>query len=450
MSEIRATKRDPISGTAADMLAAVDAWMRDPRRTQQMQGMADFLGLTPYATTLDRVSYGEPLTTGKGWTLQAKPETVDVALGLLGLAPTTKGLPVGMSIKDVSNAGRLFDLSKALHTPEVAQKAVERYIPKRGAPERVERLLKNRGAFDRAGVWASDGLTDDGLGWYNMEPLRHEFVSRLGEEQGNANFNRYIDLMAATSAGAKTNANARIASYYYVNGMDGQPVPIPPKGSGYGHKAQNLHNTNANQILQGGGLDPIQHPKRFTFAENLKGNWEPVTVDKHNIRAWGMASRDPEWVANKLEYTQVGAPEFWNEAKFGPWEPKSFSPRKHVIENRMKWDDIPPTWFEGAPTKTEYAALERLNQKLSDQLGVPPAAGQAALWLGAGPVTGLGSPPVSMMRTMEEVLLDRAKKRGETPTEVLDQFIRGVRPLAVGGASVGLGYGLLDGGVSPD
>ena len=50
----------------------------------------------------------------------------------------------------------------------------------------------------------------------------------------------------------------------------------------------------------------------------------------------------------------------------------------------------------------------------------------------------------------EEVLLDRAKKRGETPTEVLDQFIRGVRPLAVGGATAGLGYGLLDGGVSPD
>lgn len=336
----------------------------------------------------------------------------------------------------------VFDLSNITDTPQVAQQAVQRYTPPRGVPERIERLQNNKRAFNQAGEWMANGMTTDGLAWYNMEPLRLKFVDKLGEAQGNQAFNQYIDLMAATSAGAKTDANARIASYYYVNGASGAPVPIPPKGSGYGHKAQNLHNRNANDILAGGGLDPIEHPKRFTFAENLKGNWEPVTVDKHNIRAWGMASKDPEWIAPRLEDVQAGAPAWWNEKSYGTWDPKSFNPREFVKANNIRWDSIPPTWFEGAPTKTEYQALEQLNQKLSDAMGVLPAPGQAALWLGAGPVTGLGSPPVSMMSTFEQLLQKRAAARGETPEAVLDQFIRRTRPLVVPVGAVGAG-GLL-------
>lgn len=346
--------------------------------------------------------------------------------------------------------GSVFDLSDPLRSPSVIQQDVPRYVPPRGVPDRVANLMGNQKAFNRAASWTADGMTEDGLGWYNMEPLRTQFIDKLGPEEGAKNFNQYIDLMAATSAGARTNSNARIASYYYVNGADGAPVAIPPVGSGYGHKAQNLHNTNANQILDGGGLDPIQHPKRFSFAENLKGNQEPVTVDKHNIRMWGMASEDPAWVANKLEDPKgAGAPGWWDETQNGPWTPQGFSPRDFVAQNNTKWGDIPATWFEGAPTKTEYGALEQLNKKLADKLGVTPASSQAASWLGAGPITGLGSPPKSMINTFSDLINQRAAVRGQTPEEVLDQFIRKQSPLAVvppeilGAAGGGLGYGLL-------
>ena len=371
--------------------------------------------------------------------------------GLLADALMQKtGMQLNAAPKNPVPTGSVFDLSDPLRSPSVMQAPVPRYDPPRGIPQRVQDLMKNRKAFNKAAGWTADGMTEDGLGWYNMEPLRLEFINRLGPEEGAKSFNQYIDLMAATSAGAKTNANARIASYYYVNGADGTPVAIPPLGSGYGHKAQNLHNTSANNIITGGGLDPIEHPKRFSFAENLKGNQEPVTVDKHNIRMWGMASEDPAWIAQKFEDPKgIGAPSWWDESKYGAFNPM-MNPRQFVIDNGIKWGDIPPTWFEGAPTKTEYGALEELNKRLADKFGTTPAATQAASWLGAGPVTGLGSPPKSMMNTFSDVINQRAAARGQTPQEVLDQFIRRQRPLVVGGAATGLGYGLLDSSQPPD
>lgn len=376
---------------------------------------------------------------------EVSPAAAAGLLGVAAVANPTKG--AGKAAKaaaaERATTGIFGDYSPTA-IPAVAQGPVTRYEPPRGVSDRVARLMDNKDATNRAAVMMSNGMTDDGLGWYNMEPLRQQFVSRLGEDQGTQQFNQYIDLMAATSAGARTNSNARIASYYYVNGAEGAPVPIPPIGSGYGHKAQNLHNKNANEILSGGGLDPIQHPKRFTFAENLKGNLEPVTVDKHNVRAWGIASRDPEFIDMRLEDAKgAGAPDWWDAQKYGEWSPADFNPRQFVADNGVKWDDIPPTWFAGAPKANEYAALERLNQSLSDRMGAMPAQGQAALWLGAGPQTGLGSPPMSMMNTFDQLLQQRAAARKQTPTEVLDEFIRKKRALMLPVAGTGAAYGLL-------
>lgn len=381
----------------------------------------------------------------------------------VGLGGESSGLPTGGGLVDplgglrqyesdpeygpatfVGPIKKVFGNVNPLAATSTPQTTVQRYAPPRGLNDRTARLLANKKARDQVGLWTVDGMTDDGLGWYNMEELKKAFVDRLGPEQGLDSFNRYIDLVAATSAGARTNSNARIASYYYVNDA-GAPVPIPPAGSSYGHKAQRLHNRNANEIIMGGALQPLQHPKRFTFAENLKGNFEPVTVDKHNVRAWGMASRDPEWVAMKLEdQVGAGAPSWWDDARYGKWTPAGFNPREFVKTNNIRWESIPPTWFESAPAKTEYAAFERLNQDLAEALGLLPAQAQSALWLGAGPITGLGSPPVSMINTLEQVIANTAKKRGQDPMRVLDDFIRKRAPLVVP-AGVGAGlYGAQD------
>ena len=318
---------------------------------------------------------------------------------------------------------------------------IPRYEPPRGVPAYMQRLTGNKKAYDQVLEWAKKGMTEEGLGWYNTEELRKEFVKEFGEEVGQKNYEKYIDLVAATSAGAKTPTNAKIASYYYQQAIRGEPATKPPKGSGYGHKAQNLHFKNAAEILEGGALDPIANPKRYTFGENLKGNWDYATVDKHNVRAFAIASKDPEFINTRLADPEgTPKPAWWNAKKHGEWDAENFNPREFVQNNKVKWDSIPATWFKEAPTKTDYKAFEDLNRRLAKDLGVSPAAAQAALWLGAGERTGLGSPPVAFMKIMEGRLEATPKKRGITREQALKDFIRGNAPLLqMGGVAFGAG-----------
>lgn len=112
---IRPTPRNPILGLLADAMMGGLAYMEDPRRTQQMRGLGGLLSDTGIAQTMERLSYGEPLTTGRGMTTRLRPEAEAALLTLgpeampIGRAATaavraTKGLPVGASIKNVDDS----------------------------------------------------------------------------------------------------------------------------------------------------------------------------------------------------------------------------------------------------------------------------------------------------------------------------------------------------------
>lgn len=111
---IRPTPRNPILGLLADAMMGGLAYMEDPRRTQQMRGVGGLLSDTGIAQTMERLAYGEPLTTGRGMTTRLRPEAEAALLTLgpeavpIGRAATaavraTKGLPVGASIRDVGS-----------------------------------------------------------------------------------------------------------------------------------------------------------------------------------------------------------------------------------------------------------------------------------------------------------------------------------------------------------
>jgi hypothetical protein len=84
-----------------------------------MQGTAEFLYGTGIPKTLERMSYGDSLFSGAGGlggTTRMRPETADALMNVAPLAPAigrlasrairaTEGMPVGMSIKDVSKTG---------------------------------------------------------------------------------------------------------------------------------------------------------------------------------------------------------------------------------------------------------------------------------------------------------------------------------------------------------
>ena len=110
--QMRATQRNPFFGMFSDIVNVPLDYMSDPRRTQQMQGVASFLRSTGVPYTLENLSYdpsGRGLFTGAGGlggTTRLRPEAADAALTVAPFvgpaARLTKGMPVGMSIKDVS------------------------------------------------------------------------------------------------------------------------------------------------------------------------------------------------------------------------------------------------------------------------------------------------------------------------------------------------------------
>ena len=92
MDRMQATRRKyPMVGGLADLLAAGTS----PQRTQQMRGLMEFLQVPDIAQTLDRVSYGEPLTTGAGMTTKLRPEAENTLMAALGMLPAGKPAQAG-------------------------------------------------------------------------------------------------------------------------------------------------------------------------------------------------------------------------------------------------------------------------------------------------------------------------------------------------------------------
>jgi hypothetical protein len=92
--------RNEYLGALADFLAQ----SYSPERTQQMQGVAQFLGVPAVSQTLDRLSYDEPLTTGAGGlggTTRIRPEVLEAGMAVAPLAQ-----PVTMATLQAARAAR--------------------------------------------------------------------------------------------------------------------------------------------------------------------------------------------------------------------------------------------------------------------------------------------------------------------------------------------------------
>lgn len=141
---IRATPRNEFLGLLADAMYGGLDWMKDPRRTQQMQGLAGLLESTGIPKTTERMAYGEDLTNiGRANVPLLKPETAEAMMNVAPLMPAvgrlasravkaTEGLPVGMSIKPIN-------LSKGIYKPELT---MEEMLKVKDIPT-VERVRKS-------------------------------------------------------------------------------------------------------------------------------------------------------------------------------------------------------------------------------------------------------------------------------------------------------------------
>jgi len=128
---VRATPRNEYLGALADLIAQ----SYSPVRTQQMQGTARFLSMPAISETLDRLSYGEPLTTGAGGlggTTRVRPEALEA-----GMAVAPMAQPVTMASLQAARAARQAALRAGMAGERYAEKVVPQIMEQGGLPAEI-------------------------------------------------------------------------------------------------------------------------------------------------------------------------------------------------------------------------------------------------------------------------------------------------------------------------
>lgn len=280
------------------------------------------------------------------------------------LGQATKGL--GSDAMDMGLLGRL---------PMVEQAPLERYIPPRGMPKSIPDLI-NKESVERLAETARKGSEMGGMEWYNLEPLRMEYVKRLGEVEGNERFKRFTEFVAATSPRSRVDSNIRRASLFDSmdrNGVDYSQMTNADMPPGYGHIAHETQMSLLKDLVGGGNFSSVERPKTSGFAENLYGNWKPLTSDTHNMSA---VRGDPN--------------------------------------------------IKKSPTNTEYKYIEDAQTEIADRLGITPAQLQANVWMAGDTGVADARPFVAVF---EDVLKRTAKRNKTTTTQALHDFIVNGKPL---------------------
>lgn len=288
----------------------------------------------------------------------------------------------------VRKAGEtLFDLSRLDEVPDVPQVPLERYDPPRGMPSNLGPLLTPEAAARMEG-YAKVGKDKGGLGWYNLDPLRQSFMEELGDDKGTSAFNSFVDKIAATSPRSTVASNIRRASYFDVLDRQGKPfaglenADLP---QGYGHLAHKTQDASLRDLQNDGSFAALNRPKTSSFAENLKGNQAPMTIDTHNFAA----------------------------LKGDPKNKKS-------------------------PSDTQYKYLEEFQGDIAEKLNMTPAQFQASVWMGGE--TGVADDR-PFMAVFDDVVARTAERDGVTKKKALQNFIQGK------GALYDLGPVMLAGGL---
>jgi hypothetical protein len=342
------------------------------------------------------------------------------------------------------------DLTKPTTLPPVPQVDLPRYAPPRGVSPRLQDALNNPEVLDGLRQGIRNGMEMGAHNWYVNDAVRDAFVKELGPVKGQAEFERMMDNVAATSPRSDVPTNVRNASYYFAHAT---PADLPDKNPyPYGHIAQKLHRQNIETISSEGGWEPLQNPKPASFAQNLKGNYEPVTADTHAFRAIGMRTEDPRFLEPSVSAVYKAGGDPATDTLVGKYGEISknkkgqdivtFRPRQLFDSGKLTMEDAKkiPYFWATKPKENEYAAVEQLYKQLAAEHGLTPAGAQAAGWAGSGELTGLGTVPThTFPELLNERILFTAKMRGENPATTLKNFIRGKKPLLSTALTAGTG-----------
>lgn len=224
------------------------------------------------------------------------------------------------------------------------------------------------------------------LGGETYYPSTYPLRARYGELNGPISFDDFVNANAATSPQTPLPLNipnATIMLYMKKQGIEptwenAQKIAQQMKDQhGVGFFLGPSHVGNWNNAQAGGltGFDAQQ--KIASYAEALRGNFNPYVIDTHETKGLSMGT------------------------SYFPY----FDKQKGV-------------------NSREYGTIERSAQNIAKDLNLPPANMQAGRWFGGGELTGLKSPRGDYLNTFEDLVRWNAEKRGwDTSRPAMQQKI---------------------------
>lgn len=172
------------------------------------------------------------------------------------------------------------------------------------------------------------------------------------------------------------------------------------------------------------GLNVNTQPKPYSFAKNVQGNLNGVTVDSHAIRAVIFVLNDLEPGKVPIEFI---LPKFQKQYKKNP--------------TKLTFDMIDASFATQARNKIsykpEYKIFSDIYKKVANNLSIKPAEAQALTWFNYGDRTGLVSKPKTFVDILEERIDVTAQLTNDSKDNVFKQFMQGKLPLlSLGGITL--------------
>jgi hypothetical protein len=359
-------------------------------------------------------------------------QVLDIRSQQMELKPADRLQPSGENpLFDTSEAGYAANMPEQIVTP-VPRAPEGAKLPKgnraSGVVEKTEEIAQ------RLAERMKPYLGTPAQYFYNTGPIIAK-AEELGipVETAREQLKKFALNYAATSPRTMTEQNLRNASLVSAKQSQGIPIDEIVGGGGTGINEKGypmmigpsgIHRKLIDAAAAD-GIDVNTNPKPATFAENVMGNLDGVTVDTHAVRGALDAM-------NEIEPGSIPEgfilPEFRAQYKS---DPSSFAPAK-MVDDTMASQKV-----DGVSMQTEYAVFSDLYRRAGEILGVSPAEAQSLGWFGSGDRTGLGSD----LKTVVDLIDDRvdvtAKALGKTKDEVFVGFMSGKIPLlSVGGLTL--------------
>jgi hypothetical protein len=173
MDYIRPTpQQNPLLGLLAERLKQAQGFAAKPfgYSNPPAEMLMSLLGIPAVQQTMERMAYGEPLTTGRGMTTQVRPEVAEAALTVAPFVPAAGRVArgaarmAGQEIADVMSGMPSRSLLGDI-TPKPMQ-----LITYHGTPHRFPSTEKNLlGEFDASKIGTGEGAQSFGYGIYVAE-----------------------------------------------------------------------------------------------------------------------------------------------------------------------------------------------------------------------------------------------------------------------------------------